>query len=70
MIIRAIPQWAGQPELFFNDDKLTHQQRRDLKEELGQRNFYVQDIMLADPMQILVEREVRMKLEAEQEKNE
>jgi hypothetical protein len=68
VIIRAIPQWAGQPELFFNDDKLTHHQRRDLKEELGQRNFFVQDIMLADSMQILVEREVRLKLEAEQEK--
>lgn len=68
MIIRAIPQWAGQPELFFPVDKLTHKQTRDLKEELGQRNFYVQDIMLAEPMQILVEREVRLKLEAEQEK--
>lgn len=67
MIVRAIPQWAGQPELFFSVDKLTHKQTRDLKEELGQRNFYVQDIMLADPIQTLVEREFRLKIEAEAE---
>lgn len=66
-MIRAIPQWAGQPELYFSPDKLTWQQQRDLKEELGQRGCYVQDIMLADPMLVLIEREVRIRLEKEQE---
>ncbi|QFG09616.1 hypothetical protein HYQ00_gp72 [Arthrobacter phage TripleJ] len=70
MIIRAIPQFVGQGEIYFDTDKLTWNQRRDLKEELGRRGFYVQDIMLADPMQTLVEREVRLRMEAEQEKEQ
>lgn len=66
-MIRAIPQWGGQPELYFSTDKLTYKQSRDLQEELGQRGFYVTTIQFADPMQMLIEREVRLKLEAEQE---
>ncbi|MDQ5862436.1 MAG: hypothetical protein M3536_09260 [Actinomycetota bacterium] len=67
MIIRAIPQWAGQPEQFYDISKLPWKEQRDFTEELGQQNFYVQTIHLADPMPVLVGIEVRRKLEAEQE---
>jgi hypothetical protein len=68
MIIRAISQWAGRSEEFYDISKLPWKEQKDFKEELGQMGYYVQDINLADPMPVLVGIEVRRRLDAEQEK--
>jgi hypothetical protein len=46
---------------------LPWKQVRELKEELGQQGFYVQDILLNDPMPIMVGAEMRRRLEDEKE---
>jgi len=65
-IIRAIPQWAGAPEMFYNVSELPWKQVRDIREELGQQGFFVQDIHPIDPMPVLVAFEIRRKFEEEQ----
>lgn len=54
-------------EQFYDVSKLPWKQVRDFKEELGQQGFYVQDIMLNDPMPIMVGAEMRRRLEDELE---
>jgi hypothetical protein len=65
-IIRAIPQFNGM-EQYYDVSKLPWKQVRDFKEELGQQGFYVQDIMLNDPMPIMIGAEMRRRLEDEME---
>ena len=65
-ILRAIPQFNG-IEQYYDVSKLPWKQARDFKEELGQQGFYVQDIILADPMPIMVGAEMRRRLEEEME---
>jgi len=66
MPIRAIPQYGG-PDMYLDVSKLTMKQRDDLQAELKKRNFYTQYLHMEDPMHILVEAEIRQRLEAEQE---
>jgi hypothetical protein len=66
-IIRAIPQVNGPFEQYYDVSMLPWKQVRELKEELGQQGFYVQDILLNDPMPIMVGAEMRRRLEDEKE---
>jgi len=68
MPMRAIPQYGG-PEMYLDTSKLTEKQRKDLRTELEKQNFYIQYMALQDPTYILVEAEIRQRLEAEQEAN-
>ena len=65
MPIRAIPKHGG-PDWYLDQSKLTSKQREDLRTELDKQNFYVQYLFLEDPTRILVEAEIRQRLEAEQ----
>lgn len=67
-ILRAFPKWAGQPEQFYDVTNLSWPDRNEFHKELEQQGFYVQDIMLADPMPIQIGMEIRKRQEAEQEK--
>jgi len=71
-VIRAIPSAVTYGphfgETYFETKTLTWEQRSELKNELTQRGFLVQELFLQDPMQVLIERRVRLELEAEQEK--
>ena len=64
MPIRAIPIHGG-PDMYLDTSKLTIKQREDLQTELKARNFYTQYLFLEDPTHILVEAEIRQRLEAE-----
>jgi hypothetical protein len=57
----------GGPDMYLDASKLTSKQRGDLHAELKERQFYTQYIILEDPMHILVEAEIRQRLQAEQE---
>jgi hypothetical protein len=56
----------GGPDLYLDVSKLTFKQREDLQSELKQQSFYTQYLFLEDPTRILVEAEIRQRLEAEQ----
>lgn len=64
MPIRAIPQYGGQ-ELYLDPSKLTDKQRDDLRAELEKQGYYIQYLMLQDPTHMLIEAEIRQRLEAE-----
>lgn len=66
MPIRAIPMHGG-PDLYLDASKLTMKQREDLQVELKKQNFYTQYLFLEDPTRMLVEAEIRQRLEAERE---
>jgi len=66
MPIRAIPQHGG-PDMYLDPSKLTDKQRNDLRTELEKQGFFIQYLHLADPTHILVEAEIRQRLEAERE---
>ena len=66
MPIRAIPMHGG-PDMYLDASKLTMKQREDLQAELKKQQFYTQYLFLEDPTRILVEAEIRQRLEAEQE---
>jgi len=68
MPIRAIPMHGG-PDMYLDASKLTSKQREDLQSELKKQQFYTQYLHLQDPMHILVEAEIRQRLEAEQDAN-
>jgi len=65
MPIRAIPQHGG-PDMYLDPSKLTDKQRDDLRTELEKQGFFIQYLHLNDPTHILVEAEIRQRLEAEQ----
>lgn len=64
MPIRAIPQYGGS-DLFLDPSKLTDKQRDDLRAELEKQHYYIQYLHLEDPTHLLVEAEIRQRLEAE-----
>lgn len=66
-IIRAIPQWAGPSEVFYDVSSLTWKQRKEFEAELGQQNNYVQTIMLADPMPIMIGAQIRREMEEQKD---
>jgi hypothetical protein len=66
MPIRAIPEYGG-PDMFLDMSKLTEKQRADLVQELKKQHFWVQYLHLDDPTHLLVEAEIRRRLEEEQE---
>ena len=66
MPIRAIPMRGG-PDIYLDASKLTMKQREDLQAELKKQQFYTQYLFLDDPTRILVEAEIRQRIEAEQE---
>jgi hypothetical protein len=66
MPIRAIPKLGG-PDMYLDQSKFTREQREALMTELDKRGFWVQYLHLDDPTYLLVEAEVRQRLEAEQE---
>jgi hypothetical protein len=66
MPIRAIPMHGG-PDMYLDASKLTSKQREDLQAELKKQHFYTQYLFLEDPTRILIEAEIRQRLEAEQE---
>ena len=59
MIIRAIPQWAGAPEQFYDISNMPWKVQKDIREELGLQGFYVQDIHPIDSMPLQVSAELR-----------
>ena len=65
MPIRAIPQHGGS-DMYLDPSKLTDKQREDLRAELEKQGFFIQYLHLVDPTHILVEAEIRQRLEAEQ----
>lgn len=65
MPIRAIPQYGG-TEMYLDCSKLTDKQRADLRAELEKQQFFIQYLHLDDPTHLLVEAEIRQRLEAEQ----
>jgi len=52
--------------MYLDASKLTMKQREDLQEELKKQHYYTQYLFLEDPTRILVEAEIRNRLEAEQ----
>lgn len=66
-IIRAFPKWAGAPEQFYDVTKLPWKDLDEFRKELEQQGYYVQDVMLADPMPIQIGIEIRKRNEALQE---
>lgn len=66
MPLRAIPKLGG-PDMYLDMAKLTGEQRQNLQDELDKQGFYTQYLFLDDPTRILVEAEIRRRLEAEQE---
>ena len=68
MPIRAIPKHGG-PDWYLDPSRLTDNQRDDLRAELEKRNYYVQYLHFDDPTQILIEAEIRQRLEAEQKES-
>ena len=66
MPIRAIPMHGG-PDRYIDPSKLTDKQRKDLRAELEKQGYYVQYLLFEDPTHMLVEAEIRQRLEAERE---
>ena len=70
-VVRAIPKgtgWVNTPgEQYFDLTGLPWADQQAIREELDRQGFYVQDIFLSDPMPIQVGREIRKRLEKEQE---
>jgi hypothetical protein len=66
MPIRAIPKHGG-PDMYLDPSKLTAKQHEDLQAELEKQGFFIQYLHLADPTYILIESEIRQRLEAERE---
>jgi hypothetical protein len=66
MPMRAIPMHGG-ADMYLDMSKLTIKQREDLQAELKKQQFYTQYLFREDPTRILVEAEIRRRLEAEQE---
>lgn len=64
MPIRAIPKHGG-GDRYFDMAKLTDKQREDVRTELDKQQFYVQYLFLEDPTYMLIEAEIRNRLEAE-----
>jgi len=52
--------------MYLDTSKLTGKQRTELVNELEKQHFYVQHLFLEDPTRLLVEAEIRNRLEAEQ----
>lgn len=73
-VIRAIPNAVMGPhpfgERYFTTKGLTWKQQTELKDELVGQACLVQEIYLADPMNVLIERRVREELQSEQEAKE
>ena len=66
-IVRAFPKWAGAIEQFYDVTSLSWPERHEFQAELEKQGFYVQDIMLADPMPVQIGIEIRKRQEAEKE---
>jgi hypothetical protein len=66
MPIRAIPMHGG-PDRYLDQSTLTDKQRKDLWAELEKQGYYVQYLFFEDPTHMLVEAEIRQRLEAERE---
>lgn len=66
-IIRAFPKWGGQAEQFYDVTKMSWKDRDEVRKELENQGFYVQDISLADPMPVQVGIEIRKRYEAEKD---
>jgi hypothetical protein len=69
MPIRAIPQYSG-PDRYLDPSKLTDKQRDDLGAELEKQGYYIQYLHLEDPTHILIEAEIRQRLEAERKESQ
>lgn len=73
-VIRAIPNAVMGPhpwgERYFTTKGLTWKQQTELKDELVGQGCLVQEIFLADPMNVLIERRVRAQIQDEQEAKE
>jgi hypothetical protein len=69
MPIRAIPQHGG-PDRYLDPSKLTDKQRDDLRTELEKQQYYIQYLYLEDPTHILIEAEIRQRLEAERKESQ
>ena len=69
VILRAIPRgvYASQPETWYDVEDLTPEQVGELKEEIERNNCVPQDLWLEDPTHMLINRRVRLELEAERE---
>lgn len=76
--IRAIPKgsgWgiAGGPsgpgEQYYELTGLPWQDQQDIRTELDNLGYYVQDIFFSDPMPLQVGLEIRKRYQAEQESN-
>ena len=65
-IVRVLTEWSGREE-FFNIGHLTWKQQTEFKEELVSRGHLVQNIFLTDPIDVMVAKEVRERMEAEKE---
>jgi hypothetical protein len=65
MPIRAIPKHGG-ADRYIDPARLTDKQREDLRAELDKQGYYVQYLFFEDPTPLLVEAEIRARLEAEQ----
>jgi hypothetical protein len=70
LVLRAIPRalFANQPESYYDVEDLTPEQVQELKAEIERNHCVPQDLWLEDPTQMLVNRRVRLELEAEREK--
>jgi hypothetical protein len=66
MPIRAIPKHGG-PDRYLDPSKLTDKQREDLRTELEKQDYYIQYLHLEDPTYMLIEAEIRQRIEAERE---
>lgn len=64
-LLRAFPKWGGAIEQFYDVTKLPWNDVNEFRKELEQQGFYVQDIILADPMPIMVGVELRKRYEEE-----
>jgi len=75
--IRAIPKgtgWVNIPggspapsEMFFDLTNVPWKDQQDIRKELDNLGFYVQDIFFSDPMPIQVGLEIRNRIAKEQE---
>ena len=74
--IRAIPKgvgWGipggptGPSEMYFELTGLPWKDQQDIRDELDNLGFYVQDIHFSDPMPLQVGLEIRNRIAAEQE---
>jgi hypothetical protein len=66
-IIRAFPRYGGQMEQFYDVTSLPWKEHEAFTKELEMQGYWVQGILLQDPMAIQVSAELRRRYEKEQE---